>query len=109
MFFSNFTYPLRCLHVPPGVRVPQVEYHCFRIQDDGQRPKTQQYRVNVSVSYLFKTPCYISTLKSEIHLNNIIFQHPVALVNDLVSRGSPQGATSSRARRLLLCYFVTLL
>jgi hypothetical protein len=25
--FLNFTYPLRCLCVPPGVRVPQVEYH----------------------------------------------------------------------------------
>jgi hypothetical protein len=24
--FFNFTYPLRCLRVPPGVRVPQVEY-----------------------------------------------------------------------------------
>jgi hypothetical protein len=21
-------YPLRCLCIPPGVRVPQVEYHC---------------------------------------------------------------------------------
>jgi hypothetical protein len=28
--FFKFTYPLRCLRVPPGVRVPQVEYHCFR-------------------------------------------------------------------------------
>jgi hypothetical protein len=27
VFFFNFTYPLRCLRVPPGVRVPQVEYH----------------------------------------------------------------------------------
>jgi hypothetical protein len=24
----NFTYPLRCLRVPPRVRVPQAEYHC---------------------------------------------------------------------------------
>jgi hypothetical protein len=23
-------YPLRCLRVPPGVRIPQVEYHCSR-------------------------------------------------------------------------------
>jgi hypothetical protein len=29
--FFNFTNPLRCLRVPPGVRVPHVEYHC-RIQ-----------------------------------------------------------------------------
>ncbi|KDR16462.1 Synaptic vesicle membrane protein VAT-1-like protein-like, partial [Zootermopsis nevadensis] len=29
-FFLNFTYPLRCLRVPPGVRVPQVEYHWSR-------------------------------------------------------------------------------
>jgi hypothetical protein len=28
MFF-NVTYPLRCLRIPPGVRVPQVEYHWF--------------------------------------------------------------------------------
>jgi hypothetical protein len=27
MLILNFTYPLRCLHVPPGVRVPPVEYH----------------------------------------------------------------------------------
>jgi hypothetical protein len=26
----NFTYPLRCLRVPPGVRVPPLEYHWFR-------------------------------------------------------------------------------
>jgi hypothetical protein len=30
IYFFNFAYPLRCLHVPPGVRVPQVEYHCCR-------------------------------------------------------------------------------
>ena len=29
-FFFNFTYPLICLRFPPGVRVPQVEYHCSR-------------------------------------------------------------------------------
>jgi hypothetical protein len=27
MLILNFTYPLRCLRVPPGVRVPPVEYH----------------------------------------------------------------------------------
>jgi hypothetical protein len=26
-FFLNFTYPLKCFRVLPGVRVPQVEYH----------------------------------------------------------------------------------
>jgi hypothetical protein len=26
----NFTYPVRCLRVPPGVRIPQVEDRCFR-------------------------------------------------------------------------------
>jgi hypothetical protein len=26
--FFNYTHPLRCLLVPPGVRVPPVEYHC---------------------------------------------------------------------------------
>jgi hypothetical protein len=30
MLTLNFTYPLRCLRVPPGVRVPPVEYHCNR-------------------------------------------------------------------------------
>jgi hypothetical protein len=28
-FIFNFTYPLKCLRGPPGVRVPQVEYHCY--------------------------------------------------------------------------------
>jgi hypothetical protein len=28
--FLNFTYPLRCLRVTPGVHVPQVEYHCSK-------------------------------------------------------------------------------
>jgi hypothetical protein len=27
IFFVNFTYPVRCLRVPPGVRVPQIEDH----------------------------------------------------------------------------------
>jgi hypothetical protein len=27
MLILNFTYPLRCLRIPPGVRVPPVEYH----------------------------------------------------------------------------------
>jgi hypothetical protein len=27
IYFFNFTNPLRCLRVPPGVRVPEVEYH----------------------------------------------------------------------------------
>jgi hypothetical protein len=26
-YFFNFTSPLRCLRVPPGVRVRQVKYH----------------------------------------------------------------------------------
>jgi hypothetical protein len=30
MLILNFTYPLRCLRVPLGVRVPPVEYHCSR-------------------------------------------------------------------------------
>jgi hypothetical protein len=30
IYFFNFTYPLRCLRVPPEVRVPQVEFHCSR-------------------------------------------------------------------------------
>jgi hypothetical protein len=30
----NFTYPLRCLRVPPGVRLPQVEYHWHRGQKE---------------------------------------------------------------------------
>jgi hypothetical protein len=29
-YFFYFTYPLRYLRVPPGVRVPQVEYHWCR-------------------------------------------------------------------------------
>jgi hypothetical protein len=32
MLILNFTYPLRCLRVPPGVCVPPVEYHSFRRQ-----------------------------------------------------------------------------
>jgi hypothetical protein len=24
-------YPIRCLRIPPGVRVPQVEYHWFTV------------------------------------------------------------------------------
>jgi hypothetical protein len=28
--FFNFTYPLRCLRLPPGGCVPQVEYHWYR-------------------------------------------------------------------------------
>jgi hypothetical protein len=31
MLILNFTYPLRCLRVPPGVPVPPVEYHCSRL------------------------------------------------------------------------------
>jgi hypothetical protein len=37
----------------------------------------------------------------------IIFQHLVALVNDLSCRGSPEGVTSSCVRRPLACYIVT--
>jgi hypothetical protein len=28
--YGDFMYPLRCLRVTPGVRVPLVEYHCPR-------------------------------------------------------------------------------
>jgi hypothetical protein len=30
MLILNFTYPLRCLRVPPGVLIPPVEYHWYR-------------------------------------------------------------------------------
>jgi hypothetical protein len=30
MLILNFTYPLRCLRIPPGVHVPPVEYHWSR-------------------------------------------------------------------------------
>jgi hypothetical protein len=41
-YFFNFAYPLRCLRVPPGVRVPQVEYHCYngRVQTCQVRRRT---------------------------------------------------------------------
>jgi hypothetical protein len=32
MLILNFTYPLRCLRVPLGVRVPPVEYHWSRLR-----------------------------------------------------------------------------
>jgi hypothetical protein len=32
MLILNFTYPLRCLRVPLGVRVPPVQYHCSRFR-----------------------------------------------------------------------------
>jgi hypothetical protein len=28
IYFFNFTYPVRCFRVPPGVRVQQVGDHC---------------------------------------------------------------------------------
>jgi hypothetical protein len=31
MLILNFTYPLRCLRVSLGVRVPPVEYHWVRL------------------------------------------------------------------------------
>jgi hypothetical protein len=33
MLILNFTYPLRCLRVPAGVRVPPVEHHCCNLHD----------------------------------------------------------------------------
>jgi hypothetical protein len=41
-------------------------------------------------------------------VHNIIFQHPVALVNDLICRGGAGDANSCRARRLCVCYLVTI-
>jgi hypothetical protein len=41
--------------------------------------------------------------------HNVTFQLLVALVNDLIFRGSLEGANSCRARRLLVCYVVSLL
>jgi hypothetical protein len=35
--FFNFSFSLRCLRVTPGVRVPQVEYHCPRCIDCDDR------------------------------------------------------------------------
>lgn len=40
---------------------------------------------------------------------NIMFQHPIAVVNDLICRGSLEGVISLRARRLLVCSFITFL
>jgi hypothetical protein len=35
IYFLNFTYPLGCLRVPPGVLVPQVEYHWSSVSQEG--------------------------------------------------------------------------
>jgi hypothetical protein len=53
--FSNFTYPLRCLREPPGVSVPQVEYHC-------SRPSSLLVSEHAHVFILI-----ITTNKQEIH------------------------------------------
>jgi hypothetical protein len=46
----------------------------------------------------------INTPSSEPYrTNNIIFQHPAALVNNLIYRVSFEGATSCHAHGLLLC------
>ena len=31
IYFLNLAYPLDCLHVPQGVRVPPVENHCVTL------------------------------------------------------------------------------
>jgi hypothetical protein len=41
--------------------------------------------------------------------HDIVFQHPVALLKDLICKDSLEGATSYYACRLLMCYVVTLL
>jgi hypothetical protein len=40
---------------------------------------------------------------------DIIFQHPVALVNNLVCMGNLDAANSCHAHRLLVCYVASVL
>jgi hypothetical protein len=42
-------------------------------------------------------------------VNDITFQHPVALVNNLICRDSLEDATSSCAHTLMVCYVVILI
>jgi hypothetical protein len=43
---------------------------------------------------------------STLPIHNIIIQHHVALVNELIQKGNLGSATSCRIRRLAVCYFV---
>jgi hypothetical protein len=57
--------------------------------------------------YSFCQYYYLPYLLNIVSVNTIIFQHSVALVNNLIRRGSLEGATSGCARRLFVCYVVT--
>jgi hypothetical protein len=46
---------------------------------------------------------------SQTTSTDIIFQNPVALVNNLLCMGCLDAATSCHAHRLLVCYVVTVL
>jgi hypothetical protein len=66
IFFFNVAYPvrkfgvsLRRLHVPPGVRVHQVEDHCYRPQDATpdfalKLGRTENSKDNIILSALWK-------------------------------------------------------
>jgi hypothetical protein len=43
MLILNFTYPLRCLRVPLGVRAPPVEYHWARRPEFDPRQKLVRF------------------------------------------------------------------
>jgi hypothetical protein len=51
--FFNFTYPLRCLRVSPGVRVPQVEYHWSRQTEVAGCQSLRASEQGYSPSWLF--------------------------------------------------------
>jgi hypothetical protein len=57
-----------------------------------------------------KVECMQKLTKSvKVITSDIIFQHPVALTNNLIYRGILEGANSCHACRLLVCYIVTCL
>jgi hypothetical protein len=53
IYIFNLTYPLRCLRVPPGECLVQVEYHCHKL------PKFNEYGWNhlrENSHFVFRNP-----------------------------------------------------
>jgi len=71
MLILNFTYPLRCLRVPLGVRVPPVEYHCIKVYmvldhtNTGISGSNPAWELDVSPSF-----CCVSCVDSRFATNH---------------------------------------
>src|SRR4029434_9603224 len=91
IYFLNLAYPLDCLHVPRGIRVPPVENHCT--SEYTLHTHTSEYTLHTHTSeYTLHTHTLVNTLYIHTLVNTLYIHTLTSLFTNTHTHTHTHGA-----------------